>query len=641
MRNLISPSAGSTIVDRLKPYEGGTGADSAPNALAALGGVPRTSIGQNNGVAGLDANGKLLLSQLPIDQFPTDSIKGPTSLVKNTAGTYLINNYDVFTDYTVTTTFGTVAVVGDTITYTAPNNIGTGGFTINGRAVTVAVTDFRPDTPVLTGTHSADGATNARYDANSSTFNIQGVSNTHLNTDWELSPVSDFSSILYSSYADIVNKTSWSQTGLARNTTYYIRCRYRSSGNYVSDWSNVFAFTTSESYSPNTEEAKIYATDRNTNNLFGQAIDIDGTGTRVVVGAILGNSNFGCAYVFVRSGNAWIQEQKIVGTDTVNGDQLGCSVAIDGTGTRIAVGARQADPGGTSNAGAVYIFSRSGSVWTQEQKLIASDKATSDALGYSVCMDGTGTRVVGGAMGVPAGSSAGAVYVYVRSGTTWTFEQKFTGSDTVNGNQFAYSVNIDSTGTRIVAGAWAATVSGVTGSGASYVFTRSGSVWSQEAKIVASDLTAGANFGYYVNIDDTGSRCVVGARNIASSAGAVYIFTRSGTTWSQEQKITASDASANSFFGYSVAFNSDATSLIVGAFRATVNGQANAGAVYHFTRSGTVWTQQTKITASDNVTNKYFGNDVAWASSSTRIAVAAYQDSDGGFSLAGAAYIFR
>jgi hypothetical protein len=144
-------------------------------------------------------------------------------------------------------------------------------------------------------------------------------------------------------------------------------------------------------------------------------------GSRVVVGANQadpgGTTNAGAAYIFTRSvgSTTWTQEFKLIASDKVASDQFGSSVAMNADGSRVVVGARLSDPGGTTNAGAAYIFIRSGgsTTWTEESKLIASDKGASDVFGASVAMNADGSRVVVGASSADPGGTtdAGAAYV--------------------------------------------------------------------------------------------------------------------------------------------------------------------------------------------------------------------------------------
>ena len=188
------------------------------------------------------------------------------------------------------------------------------------------------------------------------------------------------------------------------------------------------------------------------------------------------------------------------------------------------VGAQYADVGGVGNAGAAYVFTRSGTTWTQEQKLTASDAATADHLGTSVAID-TDTAVVGAAdADIDAKSNQGAAYVFTRSGTTWTQRAKLTASDGAAGDKFGYTADLDS-GTAVV-GAYTADIAANTDQGAAYVFTGSAANWTQRQKLVASDGAASDMFGSSASI--SGTTIAVGAHgaDIGANAnqGAAYTY---------------------------------------------------------------------------------------------------------------------
>src|SRR5205807_436508 len=163
------------------------------------------------------------------------------------------------------------------------------------------------------------------------------------------------------------------------------------------------------------------------------------------------------------------------------------------------------------------------------------------------------------------------------------FQQgKLTASDAAAGDQFGYSVAIY--GSTAVIGAYQKN----SNTGAAYVFVLSGTTWSQQAKLTASDAAAGDDFGYSVAI--SGSTAVIGAYDKNSDAGAAYVFVRSGTTWSQQAELTASDAAAGNDFGTSVAISG--STAVIGA----PHNNSFTGAAYVFVRSGTIWSQHAELT---------------------------------------------
>ncbi|MSQ08671.1 MAG: hypothetical protein EXR44_05165, partial [Dehalococcoidia bacterium] len=203
---------------------------------------------------------------------------------------------------------------------------------------------------------------------------------------------------------------------------------------------------------------------------------------------------------------------------------------------------------------------------------------------------------------------------------TWTQQQKLTASDGAANDFFGYSVAVS--GDTAVVGAWGDD----SAKGSAYVFTRSGSTWTQQQKLTASDGAAIDYFGYSVAV--SGDTAVVGAYGDDSYKGSAYVFTRSGSTWTQQQKLTASDGAANDYFGGSVAVSGD--TAVVGAY----GDDSEKGSAYVFTRSGSTWTQQQKLTASDGAANDFFGWSVA-VSGDTAVVGARSDDSS-----KGSAYMF-
>ncbi len=370
---------------------------------------------------------------------------------------------------------------------------------------------------------------------------------------------------------------------------------------------------------------------------FGRSVSI--SGDYAIVGAYLedpsGTTNAGSAYIFKRSGTTWAQQQKITASDKQAYDYFGYSVSI--SGDYAIVGARGEDPSGTTNAGSAYIFKRSGTAWTQQQKITASDKQAYDRFGYSVSISGD-YAIVGAYYEDPSGTAdAGSVYIFKRNGTTWSQQQKITASDKQADDYFGWSVSIS--GDYAIVGARGEDPSNTTGAGSAYIFKRSGTSWAQQQKITASDKQAHDYFGWSVSID--GDYAIVGAYyedpSGTTNAGSAYIFKRSGTTWTQQQKINASDKQANDNFGRSVSISGDYA--IVGASGEDPSGTADAGSAYIFKRNGTTWPQQQKINASDKQAYDWFGTSVSI--SSDYAIVGAYREDPSGTTNAGSAYIFK
>ena len=202
------------------------------------------------------------------------------------------------------------------------------------------------------------------------------------------------------------------------------------------------------------------------------------------------------------------QQQKLVASDAASGDELGYSVSL--SGDTVVAGAMHK----SSSQGAAYVFVRSGTAWTQQQELLASDGVANDWFGMSASLSGE-TAIVGAIENY--GSAPGAAYIFVRSGTSWTQQQKLTASDSVANGYFGYSVALSGN----VAVVTAENISFSKG-GAVYVFARSGATWTQQQKLLASDGMAGDSFGASLAI--SGSTAFVGSSSKNSYQGAAYVF---------------------------------------------------------------------------------------------------------------------
>ena len=391
-------------------------------------------------------------------------------------------------------------------------------------------------------------------------------------------------------------------------------------------------------------EAKLTASDAVANALFGISVSMDGD--TAVVGAYLdddavagSSSSSGSAYVYTRSGNTWTQQAKLTASDAAVGDQFGISVAVSGD-TAVIGAWKDDDAVAGTDIGSAYVFTRSGTTWTQQAKLTASDAAELDHFGNSVSLDGD-TAVIGADSDDDDGFFSGSAYVFTRSGITWTQQAKLTASDAAELDKFGISVSVD--GDTAVVGAYQDddAVAG-TNSGSAYVFTRSGTTWTQQAKLTASDAAASDRFGISVSVD--GDTAVVGAHKdgdvvTGTNSGSTYVFIRSGSTWTQQAKLTASDAAAEDQFGTSVVVSGD--TVVIGA---DVSDDAvagtNSGSAYVFTRSGTTWAERAKLTASDAAAGARFGNSVS-VSGDTAV-IGSFTDGDAVTGVnSGSAYVYR
>ena len=391
------------------------------------------------------------------------------------------------------------------------------------------------------------------------------------------------------------------------------------------------------------QKQKITASDAAQNDQFGYSVAISSDGNTAIVGARYedpgGVSAAGSAYIFTRSGSSWSEQQKIENPQPAQDDYFGTSVAISGDGNTALVGAYYDDPGGINNAGSAYIFTRSGGSWSQQANLTTPNPATYGQFGKAVAISGT-TALVGAPYEAPGGvTNGGSVYIFTYSGGSWSEQQRITSSDLSAGDGFGDAVAISSDGTTAIVGVYLSSPGGVSGAGSAYIFTYSGGSWSEQQKIPNPDPATSDLFGYSVAMSGDGNTAIMGVRQEdpdgVNTAGSAYIFTRSGTSWSEQVKLTASDKAAYDFFGCSVAISGDGNTALVGANGNDPDGVDTAGSAYIFTRSGTSWSQE-KITASDRASSDSFGLSVAISSNGKTVLVGALGDD----SSAGSAYIF-
>lgn len=378
--------------------------------------------------------------------------------------------------------------------------------------------------------------------------------------------------------------------------------------------------------SATTHWAKLGPSDGQQFDTFGLAIAIDGSTVIVSKGAVIPQSGPGSLYAFTQAGGKWTQAQKFQPPGIQIGEWFG-ALDLEGT-TLVASTTPQLNTLG-SNAATAYVFEKSGSTWAATQQLLPSDPGAQDDFGSWIAVSGT-TAVVGAARKGDQGPGSGAVYVFDKVGSAWTQTQKLVASDGAATHIFGTSVDIS--GSTIAVGAPGDASHG-NFTGAVYVFQKGGSVWSETQKLVASDAAAKRYFGERVAL--SGTSLVVSAWGDAAqgnNAGAVYAFEQSSDTYAQVQKIVPADAGAQDRFGAALALRNGL--LVVGSVGDDDRG-INTGATYLFTKSGPTWTQLRKITTSDSTTDEDFG--AAVATDGTWLAVAADAN---GLPLTGSTYLY-
>jgi hypothetical protein len=311
------------------------------------------------------------------------------------------------------------------------------------------------------------------------------------------------------------------------------------------------------------------------------------------------------------------QGPKLVGTGASGSAQQGISIALSADGNTAIVGG-QLD---NSNAGAVWIFTRSGGVWTQQgSKLVGTGAAGNAHQGLSVALSGDGnTAIVGG---YSDNSLAGAAWVFVRSGGVWSQQgAKLVGTSAVGGANQGTSVALSADGNTAIVGG----DTDNSHAGAAWVFTRSGAAWSQQgAKLVGTGAVGTAAQGQSVALSADGNTAVVGGPTDNAVIGAAWIYTRNGGVWTQQgSKRVGNDAAGQSGLGSSVALSADGNTAIVGG----AGDDSQFGAAWVFTRGAGVWTQQgSKLIGSGVVGTAQQGSSVGLSADGNIAIVGAEQD---------------
>ena len=315
----------------------------------------------------------------------------------------------------------------------------------------------------------------------------------------------------------------------------------------------------------------------------GHSVSLSSDGNTAIIGGQADNGNTGAAWVFTRSGGVWAQQgNKLVGMGATGAAQQGHSVSVSSDGNTAIVGGLT-DNG---NTGAAWVFTRSGVVWTQQgNKLVGMGATGAAQQGSAVSLSSDGnTAVVGG---WADDGNIGAVWVFTRSGGVWTQQgNKLIGMGAVGAAGQGRFVSLSADGsTAIVSGL------GDNGNlGAAWVFTRNGGVWSQQGnKLVGMGATGVAEQGSSVSLSSDGNTAIVGGLADDGNIGAVWVFTRSASVWSQQgNKLVGTGAIGGAEQGRSVSLSSNGNTTIVGG----LSDNGNIGAAWIFTRSGGVWTQQ-------------------------------------------------
>lgn len=453
---------------------------------------------------------------------------------------------------------------------------------------------------------------------------------------------------------------------------------------------------------PFAQRAYIKASNTGIGDEFGAAVALSADGSTLAVSSwledsaargIAGNQadnsarDSGAVFIYVRTGETWMQQAYVKASNTDPVDHFGSSIALSADGTTLVVGATgesssaigidgdQSD-NAAGSSGAVYVFTRSDTTWTQQAYVKSSNTDPGDLFGHSIALSADGSTLAVGAIlesssatGIDGDQSenlalrSGAVYVFTRFGVRWTQQVYIKASNTNAGDLFGQTVALSRDGSTLAVGAYleSSAASGVNnnqddnsagGAGAAYVFARTGVTWSQQAYIKASNPDVADLFGFSVSLSGDGSVLAVGAPQEDSAAtgvggletdnssllsGAAYIFRRTDVTWSQEAYIKASNTDPSDHFGSDVKLSPDGATLAAGARNESssapgIDGnQADnltrgSGAVYLFERGGTTWRQRSYVKPSNPGSGDAFGVRIA-LSNDTLVSGGSFEDS--------------
>lgn len=378
-----------------------------------------------------------------------------------------------------------------------------------------------------------------------------------------------------------------------------------------------------DSFYPTTQQgSKLVGTGATGTASAGWSVALSADGSTLAVGGYEDNTSVGAVWVFTRTAGVWTQEgTKLVGTGATGTGNTIVSVALSADGNTLAFGRN----GDNSGVGAVWVFTRSSATWAQQAaKLVGTGATGAAAMGSSIALSSNGNTLAVGGSGDDTG--VGAVWVFTRSSSTWTQQTaKLIGTGATGAAAMGGAVSLNADGNTLVVGG----AGDNTNVGAVWAFTRSGSTWTQQAaKFTGSGASGSPAFGGSVDVSANGNTLVVGGAADNSGVGAVWMYTRSANTWTaQGSKLVGSDATGAAAIGTSVSLSADGNTMVTGGSY----DNTSVGAVWAFTRSNTTWTQQgNKLTGSGQTGTARFGTGLALSSNGNTLAVGAWRDAGQG-----------
>jgi hypothetical protein len=568
------------------------------------------------------------------------TVKGPLTVTKDIGGTlpteYIITNYDSNEVYNILTISGSYIRVDDIIYYSPPANPGVSGFIINDQVFNITVEDIFVVKPSITDPINNSANINTTIVVRSSDYLVSEGDGEYVSTDWQLSLNPLFTTILLQNIDSTTDINSWVIYNLNLSTTYYVRVRYKDLNIGYSSWSDPVGFTTGNSLTPGLELNIINPPVGISIDNFGYVVNITPDGTRAFISSLYnGDSNLtnpGIVYIYTVENNSLIYEDQLISVDPASNEFYGNSLASSNDGSVLVVGCSEDNYSGYSKSGSIYIYERTGVSWTQIQQIFNPNPINDGGFGHSVSISGDGNTIV---VGAPFDSlQRGTTYVYEKTGLSWTLIATLFPPGPTGLFQTGYNVKISKDGTRIISGCYW----GI-GDKCSVYFNNNG-VWEFEANLNTSSSFGN---GFNVSINENGNTIAIGSCYHSYqdylSAGIVYIYIRSGNTWTLQQTLTPNDISSSDYFGSVVELNNSGDKILVTSRNDDYNGYNNSGSVYIFTRTANVWNENNKITPFIPIEGGSFGSSLK-ITGDNNLAIVGSNNVTSNISTGGNAYLF-
>jgi hypothetical protein len=362
-------------------------------------------------------------------------------------------------------------------------------------------------------------------------------------------------------------------------------------------------------------------------------VALSANGDTALVGSPYDDGGVGSVSVFTRSGSNWIQQgPPLAGSGEVGQSGFGRSVALSADGDLALIGGpSDGSPheGQCCARGAVWVFTRSGSTWTQQGTKLTDDAGRSAEFGWSIALSAGGRTAL---IGAPGLGRAGAAWIFTHTRSGWQRGVKLAGRGSERNADFGSSVALASDGATALIGG----DGGNSGAGA-WVFTRQHSRWISQGERL-SGKEHGGRPSTAVALSSDGDTALVGAGGEDAEKGAAWIFTRSGSTWQRRAKLTGRGESGLGNFGESVALSSSGKIALIGCPQEEGYGHQEyggfglqrIGAAWLFSGSGSNWTQRTEIVApATSGEDGLFGEDLALSGAATTALVGVEVDTGG------------